>query len=59
MAGNKVTIALTADQQKQVRDATGKDIHELSFNATSAGHLTDQDLENVAGGVSQENAHQV
>jgi hypothetical protein len=57
MARNKVTIALTADQQKQIGDATGKSINALSLDITSEGHLNDQALDHVAGGMSQEDAH--
>jgi hypothetical protein len=51
MAGNKLTIKLTADQQAQIRDATGKSITELNIDLSSTGNLSEKDLENVAGGV--------
>ena len=50
MAGNKLTIKLTDDQQNQIKSATGKSITELNIDLGSAGHLTEKDLENVAGG---------
>jgi len=50
MAGSRLTIKLTDDQQKQIRDATGKSLAELNIDLASSGHLTDQDLERVAGG---------
>jgi hypothetical protein len=53
MAGNKLTIKLTDDQQKQIKNATGKSITELSIDLASAAHLTEKDLENVAGGVQK------
>lgn len=50
MAGNKITIRLTDDQQKQIREATGKSLTELNIDLASAGHLSDTELEGVAGG---------
>ena len=50
MAGHKLTIKLTDDQQKQIRDATGKTITELGIELAPAGHLTEKDLDQVAGG---------
>jgi len=51
MAG-KLTIKLTDDQQKQIKDATGKTITELNFDVSVMSNLTDQDLDNVAGGAN-------
>jgi len=42
-----VKIKLTDDQQKQIREATGKSVTELDI-----GGLTEQDLDKVVGGVS-------
>lgn len=50
MAGQKLTIKLTDDQQKQIRDATGKSIKELNIDLSSAGSISEKDLSNVAGG---------
>lgn len=50
MAGTKLTIALTADQQKQIKDATGKSVTELSLELASTGNLSEKDLDHVAGG---------
>ena len=50
MAGNKLTIKLTDDQQAQIRDATGKNISELNIDLSSTGNLSDKDLDSVAGG---------
>ena len=50
MAGNRLTIKLTEDQQSQIKKATGKSITELSIDLSATGHLTEKDLENVAGG---------
>jgi hypothetical protein len=52
MAGNKLTIKLTADQQKQIKDATGKSITELNIDLAATGGLSDKELEQVAGGES-------
>jgi hypothetical protein len=49
MAGNKLTIKFTDEQQKQIREATGKSIAELNIDLASAGHLTESELERVAG----------
>ena len=53
MAGNKLTIKLTDEQQKQIRDATGKSITELSIDLAAVGHLSEKDLDRVAGGVQK------
>ena len=50
MAGKKLTITLTAEQQKQIKDATGKSIKELNIDLASTGNLSDKDLEAVSGG---------
>jgi hypothetical protein len=50
MAENKLTIALTNEQQKQIKDATGQSITELNVDLDSTGHLTEGDLEQVVGG---------
>ena len=49
MAGNKLTMKLTDEQQKQIREATGKSITELNIDLASTGHLTESELERVAG----------
>jgi len=50
MAGNKLTIKLTDDQQKQIKAATGKSITELNIDLASTGQLSEKALEQVAGG---------
>jgi hypothetical protein len=51
MAGNKLTLKLTGDQQKQIKDATGKSISELNISLAGAGSgLSNEDLDKVAGG---------
>jgi len=53
MAGNKLTIKLTDDQQNQIKSATGKSITELTIDLAAAAYLSQKDLENVAGGVQK------
>ncbi len=48
MAKNKLTIKLTEDQQKQIKDATGKSIRELNLDLDE---LSVQDLDKAAGGI--------
>jgi hypothetical protein len=50
MAGNKLTIKLTDDQQNQIKKATGKSISELSIDLGPPSQLTQSDLDQVAGG---------
>lgn len=50
MAGNKLTIKLTDDQQKQIKNGTGKSITELNIDLSSTGSLSEKDLDQVAGG---------
>ena len=49
MAG-KLTIKLTEEQQKQIKDATGKSLTELSIDLAAPGHLSEKELDQVAGG---------
>lgn len=51
MAGKKLTINLTPEQQKQIKDATGKSIKELNIDISSTGDLTEKDLERLSGGI--------
>ena len=51
MAGSNVTIKLTDDQQKQIREATGKIVTELSLGPAAEGQLSDQALDGTVGGV--------
>ena len=50
MAGNKLTIALTDEQQMQIWHATGKTITELHIDLASPGQLSEDDLKLVSGG---------
>ena len=51
MAGSKLTIKLTDAQQDQIKQATGRSITELNIDVAATGHLTETDLERVAGGL--------
>jgi hypothetical protein len=53
MAGSKLTIKLTDEQQKQIKGATGKSITELNIDLAATGKLTQGDLDNVAGGIAK------
>jgi hypothetical protein len=50
MAGSKLTIKLTNEQQTQIKTATGKSITELNINIGQTENLTDKELDNAAGG---------
>jgi hypothetical protein len=50
MAGNKLTIKLTDDQQNQIKNATGRTITELNIDLAATGQLSEKDLEELAGG---------
>jgi len=52
MAGNKLTIKLTDDQQKQIKNATGKSITELNIDTAAMPALTDEQLGQASGGLS-------
>ena len=52
MEGNRLTIQLTDDQQRQIKNVTGKSLTELNIDLASTGQLSRQDLEKVAGGSS-------
>jgi hypothetical protein len=44
------TLKLTADQQKQIKAATGKSVSELNIDLSASGRLSDIDLDQVVGG---------
>jgi len=52
MAGKILTINLTAEQQQQIRAATGKNISALNIDLGSTGNLSEKDLDRVAGGAT-------
>ena len=47
---HKLTLKLTAEQQGQIKAATGKEITELSLDSGGNGEISDADLEGIAGG---------
>ena len=50
MAGSKLTIKLTEDQQTQVNKATGKTITEINIDVAETVALSEQDLDQLSGG---------
>jgi hypothetical protein len=54
MAGNKLTIKLTDDQQNQIKNATGRNITEINIDLGAADQLTNQDLDQASGGIHHE-----
>ena len=52
MAGNKLTIKLTDDQQNQIKNATGRSIFDLNIDLAAMDHLPEKELDNVAGGIT-------
>jgi hypothetical protein len=51
MAGNKLTIKLTDEQQNQIKKATGRSIKELNIDLAATSGLTEEDLESATGGI--------
>ena len=47
---DKLTIKLTDDQQKLIKEATGRTITELNLDTKAKADLTDKDLDQCAGG---------
>ena len=58
MAGTKLTIKLTDDQQSQIRKATGRNITELNIDVAATGSLSEKELEDISGGVIIEKSKQ-
>ena len=54
MAGNTLKIALTAEQRKQIKDATGKAISELNITIPGTDEMSLEALAGVAGGAGHE-----
>ncbi|HXR17938.1 MAG TPA: hypothetical protein VN777_17220 [Terriglobales bacterium] len=53
MANKNLTLKLTNDQKRQIRETTGKDVSELNIEIASTGQITQEDLEKIAGGASK------
>jgi hypothetical protein len=47
---NKLTLELTDEQQKQIRESTGENITKVTFNLAAKGELTENQLGQVVGG---------
>jgi len=47
----KLIIKLTKEQQKQIKDATGKTIAKLNIDTAATRPISDEELDQVAGGV--------
>lgn len=54
MSDARLNIRLTADQQKQVMEATGKTYTELTFDLSQTGKLTEKALGAVVGGIGED-----
>jgi hypothetical protein len=50
MAGKKLTIKPSDEQQSQIKKATGRSIRELNIDLGATHHLNDQDLDIASGG---------
>jgi len=50
-AGKTLTIKLTDDQQKQIKDASGKTVTVLNINVSDTGDLSETDLDRMSGGI--------
>jgi len=57
MANKNLKLKLTNDQQRQIREATGKDISELNIEVASTGQLTEKDLDRVAAGATKKKSY--
>jgi len=53
MANKNLKLKLTNDQQRQIGDATGKNISELNLDLAASGHLSEKELDQVVGGKSK------
>ena len=51
MANKNLTLKLTANQQKQIKEATGKDVSEIRLKLAATGQLSEKDLEQVSAGM--------
>jgi hypothetical protein len=47
---SKLTIHLTADQQNQLKDATGREMTELYIHFNDSGEFSQEELGQVQGG---------
>jgi len=57
MANKRITLKLTNDQKRQIREATGKDISEVNIALSSPDQLSEKDLERVAAGATKKKSY--
>ena len=57
MAGRNLKLKLTNDQKRQIKEATGKDVSELSIDIAASGQLSEKDLERVTGGATKKKSY--
>lgn len=43
-------LKLTSEQQRQIKEATGKSVSELNIALPTGGQLSDRDLDELVGG---------
>ena len=51
MGNENLTLKLTDEQRKQIKEATGKDVSEINIKLASTGRLSEKDLEKVNAGL--------
>ena len=57
MPNKKLTLKLTSDQKRQIKEATGKSVSELNLDLASTGQLSEKDLEQVAAGATKKKSY--
>jgi hypothetical protein len=53
MKKKNLKLKLTNDQQRQIRETTGKDVSELNIEIASRGQISEEDLEKIVGGATK------
>ena len=51
MANESLTLKLTDEQRKQIKEATGKDVSEINIKLPSTDRLSEKDLEKLNAGL--------
>jgi hypothetical protein len=57
MPNKKLTLKLTSDQKRQIKETTGKSVSELNIDLASTGQLSEKDLEQVAAGATKKKSY--
>jgi hypothetical protein len=57
MANKSLTLKLTSDQRRQIKEATGKDVSEVNIEVGSTDQLTEKDLDRVAAGATKKKSY--